>query len=369
MKTIRLFIFFLAIASGVAAQNTDTLSYHNSHQLSDTSYSLVKANGDSTIFLFEGGNSSGSNYRTMSLNADSTQVIWQGGSQPADTLEIWGTGVTADSGTTVGSGANYHLPYNGNSADYLGGDTTFHALPDIYKKAGTDSIFKVINGATIWVTNSVNVSKPYVWTGSQTFANGFNAIGPSGSANSTLRINGYGGSDNSNWGTTWQTLSSGTDINLGVYTPHAYIHLGQWGGVNFQKVSEPLVGGDLGFDQITMTLGLAPEPGAILDVQSWSNHRSLPPFRFRYSNSDQWRDTVVSGALEPYKDSLYFTGQNLIRKRLAFADEPATPKITSGASAPSTAPAKVGDIYVDITNKKLYFAAGNSSSADWIIAN
>lgn len=45
------------------------------------------------------------------------------------------------------------------------------------------------------------------------------------------------------------------------------------------------------------------------------------------------------------------------------------PTITSGTSAPSSTPGKVGDIYVDITAKKLYFATGTSSSSDWIIAN
>jgi len=43
--------------------------------------------------------------------------------------------------------------------------------------------------------------------------------------------------------------------------------------------------------------------------------------------------------------------------------------VTSGAGAPASTPIKIGDIYVDISNKKLYFAVGTSSSADWIIAN
>lgn len=47
----------------------------------------------------------------------------------------------------------------------------------------------------------------------------------------------------------------------------------------------------------------------------------------------------------------------------------AVPLISTGTAAPATTPAKVGNIYVDTTNKKLYFAAGTTSSADWIIAN
>lgn len=97
MKTIQFLLFFLALTFNVFAQ-TDPLSYHTTRQLSDSSYSMKKANGDSTIFLFEGGNSDSAGYRTMSVNADSTQVIWQGLSQPADTLEIWGMGGNSDSG-------------------------------------------------------------------------------------------------------------------------------------------------------------------------------------------------------------------------------------------------------------------------------
>lgn len=45
------------------------------------------------------------------------------------------------------------------------------------------------------------------------------------------------------------------------------------------------------------------------------------------------------------------------------------PQISSGAVAPASTPSKVGDIYVDTVAKKLYFATGASSSADWTIAN
>jgi hypothetical protein len=45
------------------------------------------------------------------------------------------------------------------------------------------------------------------------------------------------------------------------------------------------------------------------------------------------------------------------------------PNISSGTAAPSSTPTKVGDIYIDTNNKKLYFAVGILSSADWEIAN
>ena len=46
-----------------------------------------------------------------------------------------------------------------------------------------------------------------------------------------------------------------------------------------------------------------------------------------------------------------------------------TPVISTGVAAPATTPGKVGDLFIDTTNLKLYFATGTASSADWIIAN
>jgi len=38
---------------------------------------------------------------------------------------------------------------------------------------------------------------------------------------------------------------------------------------------------------------------------------------------------------------------------------------TTGSGVPSSAPANIGDIYVDTTNNKFYIAMGTSSSSDW----
>jgi general stress protein 26 len=42
---------------------------------------------------------------------------------------------------------------------------------------------------------------------------------------------------------------------------------------------------------------------------------------------------------------------------------------SSGTGVPSTTPSRVGLLYYDTTNKKLYFSTGTSSSSDWTIAN
>lgn len=51
------------------------------------------------------------------------------------------------------------------------------------------------------------------------------------------------------------------------------------------------------------------------------------------------------------------------------ANSSTAPVISSGSDAPTSTPAKVGDIYVDTTNYKTYIAKGSSSSSDWVKQN
>lgn len=46
-----------------------------------------------------------------------------------------------------------------------------------------------------------------------------------------------------------------------------------------------------------------------------------------------------------------------------------TAVVSTGTSAPSAAPAKVGDVFVDTANKKFYRANGTNSSLDWLLVN
>lgn len=41
----------------------------------------------------------------------------------------------------------------------------------------------------------------------------------------------------------------------------------------------------------------------------------------------------------------------------------------SGVAAPAVTPRYVGDLFIDTSARKLYFAVGTASSADWEIAN
>lgn len=48
------------------------------------------------------------------------------------------------------------------------------------------------------------------------------------------------------------------------------------------------------------------------------------------------------------------------------ATDTGAPTISSGTTAPSSTPAKVGDIYIDYTNKYVYKAMGSSAPTDWV---
>jgi hypothetical protein len=43
--------------------------------------------------------------------------------------------------------------------------------------------------------------------------------------------------------------------------------------------------------------------------------------------------------------------------------------IVTGTAAPATTPTKVGDEFIDTTNKNIYKAVGTASSADWVQVN
>lgn len=46
-----------------------------------------------------------------------------------------------------------------------------------------------------------------------------------------------------------------------------------------------------------------------------------------------------------------------------------TPTILTGTAAPATTPVKIGDMYIDTTNVKVYVATGTSASTDWTVLN
>jgi hypothetical protein len=79
-----------------------------------------------------------------------------------------------------------------------------------------------------------------------------------------------------------------------------------------------------------------------------------------FATSDHDHDGVYSGASHDH-DSDYSPIDHNHNSSYAV--------VSTGTDVPSSTPSKVGDIYVDTSNKKLYFATGNGASSDWTIAN
>ena len=50
-------------------------------------------------------------------------------------------------------------------------------------------------------------------------------------------------------------------------------------------------------------------------------------------------------------------------------EEDRIPHVSTGTAPPSTAPAKVGDVYIDTTNKRAYIAMGTTDAGDWELLN
>ena len=67
-----------------------------------------------------------------------------------------------------------------------------------------------------------------------------------------------------------------------------------------------------------------------------------------------WDDTKV--ALDDFTSSDY---------NAMVTDQKARAAIESGAGVPSSTPDKVGDIYIDTSNLRIYIATGTSTSSDW----
>jgi len=46
-----------------------------------------------------------------------------------------------------------------------------------------------------------------------------------------------------------------------------------------------------------------------------------------------------------------------------------TPALTTGTTSPSSTPSAVGQMYIDTSGKKIYFATGTTNSSDWTVVN
>lgn len=70
---------------------------------------------------------------------------------------------------------------------------------------------------------------------------------------------------------------------------------------------------------------------------------------------------ILSNSMTGWAKNVYIDSNSTETWQLA--------KVTTGSGAPATTPSDLNELYIDITNKKLYVSTGTSSSADWTITN
>lgn len=80
-------------------------------------------------------------------------------------------------------------------------------------------------------------------------------------------------------------------------------------------------------------------------------------------------NTVIRGPF--FRHDVTITAANVITENVRTDSpsdspfEPFYPNVTTGTAAPGTTPIRNGDLFIDYTNKAIYFSTGTSSSADW----
>jgi|GEM_PF-1368372 len=104
-------------------------------------------------------------------------------------------------------------------------------------------------------------------------------------------------------------------------------------------------------------------PSATLHLKAGTATANTAPLKF---NSGLLLTAEEAGAIEFLNDTLYYTATNGVA---GSTKRQAIPGVTTGTAAPTSTPVRVGDIYSDTTNKKIYMSVGTSSSADWVILN
>ena len=67
----------------------------------------------------------------------------------------------------------------------------------------------------------------------------------------------------------------------------------------------------------------------------------------------------------PVSDGDYYLKVNKSGSTYTYTYIDNVPLISTGTAAPGTTPAKVGDIFVDTTNKNVYISVGTTNSSDW----
>ena len=112
-------------------------------------------------------------------------------------------------------------------------------------------------------------------------------------------------------------------------------------------------------DQGTTVNGFVPQSSALLDMESTTKGLLIPSMTTTQKNAIATPATGLQVYDLTMKCICTYNGTS-------WTNQPTT---STGTAAPTTTPTKIGDQYVDTTNKKIYFATGTTASTDWTIVN
>ena len=128
----------------------------------------------------------------------------------------------------------------------------------------------------------------------------------------------------------------------------------------------------------TVNLPAYPTTLPASDVYSWAKQSTKPSYNLDEISDDDNVFKVIAehiaeliervSNLEKNKESVHTLSVNTIDSRNGYAIN-GDKTVLSGSGSPTSVPGFVGQFYVDVTNKKLYVATGNSSSSNWTILN
>jgi len=104
-------------------------------------------------------------------------------------------------------------------------------------------------------------------------------------------------------------------------------------------------------------------PTAALHLKAGTASAGTAPLKF---TSGTLLSTEETGAIEFNVDTWYMTSTNGVA---GSTKRQGIPGVTKGTSAPTTTPVRVGDIYVDTANHKVYIADGTTDSSNWLLLN
>ena len=314
------------------------------------------ANGfNALLFNTVGTSNTAVGYNTLFLNTT-------GISNTAIGTSALSSNTTGFSNTAVGFNALSSLrptskaitafaDYGGTVAGTIKATSAGHGIVG----AGVRSIYGTTSYNSSYFVTVIDANSFYftaAWAGTQT---GWWAIASEGRYNT---VNGYNAGNSIVTGSSNTFLGYAAGFNASQL--NSAVNSMALGANTYTTVNNQTVIGD---GSTNVGIGFFTAPTARLHLPAGTATAGSSPLKF---TTGTLLATEEAGAIEFSTDTFYMTATNGVA---GSTKRQAIPGVTTGTAAPATTPIRVGDIYTDTNNKKVYISTGTASSADWTILN